>query len=108
VVFGGTSAEHPVSCLTARAVVGAIDPEQYEVIGVGITRSGRWVVVGPEQLEQLRVEGNTMPELTEDAADTMLVPGVAGGELVRRTAGGTGLAAMGRSARTARSRGCSR
>jgi D-alanine-D-alanine ligase len=36
-----------------------------------------------------------MPELTEDAADAMLVPGAAGGELVRRTAGGTGLAAMG-------------
>jgi D-alanine-D-alanine ligase len=46
-------------------------------------------------LAQLKVEGNRMPELTEDAADMMLVPGAAGGELVRRTSNGSGLAAMG-------------
>ncbi len=95
VVFGGTSAEHPVSCLTARGVVGAIDPQRYEVVGVGITRSGRWVMVGPEQLQQFRVEGGRLPELTESDAGTMLVPGAAGGELVRRGSGDTGLAAMG-------------
>ncbi|SDT32586.1 D-alanine--D-alanine ligase family protein [Microlunatus soli] len=97
VVFGGTSDEHPVSCLTARGVVGAIDSERYDVIGVGITRSGRWVVVPPEQIAALQVEGKKMPELTEDAADAMLLPGSAGagGELVERTGGGTGLAQLG-------------
>jgi len=42
-VFGGTSSEHGVSCLTAREVIAAIDPERYTVLPVGITREGRWV-----------------------------------------------------------------
>ena len=37
IVFGGTSSEHDVSCLTAGGVSRAIDPERFEVIGVGIT-----------------------------------------------------------------------
>jgi D-alanine-D-alanine ligase len=43
VIFGGRSAEHDVSCLSARHVVSALDPERYEVVPVGITRDGRWV-----------------------------------------------------------------
>lgn len=42
-VFGGTSSEHGVSCLTAREVIAAIDPGRYTVVPVGITREGRWV-----------------------------------------------------------------
>lgn len=97
VVFGGTSDEHPVSCLTARSVVEAIDPERYDVVGVGITRSGRWVVVPPEQIARLQVEDRRMPELTEDADDAVLLPGGGdgGGELVRRAQSGGALAAMG-------------
>lgn len=95
VVFGGSSDEHPVSCLTARSVVEAIDQERYDVVGVGITRTGRWVVVPPEQIAELQVRGSTMPELTEDAADAMLLPGASGGELVRRSGTDGGLSAVG-------------
>ncbi|HYD08953.1 MAG TPA: hypothetical protein VEA78_02525, partial [Acidimicrobiales bacterium] len=44
VVFGGQSAEHEVSCTTAASVLGAVDPARYEVVPVGITTEGRWVV----------------------------------------------------------------
>jgi len=44
VVFGGRSSEHGVSCLTAGEVIRAIDPERYEVVPVGVTREGRWVL----------------------------------------------------------------
>lgn len=43
VVFGGRSAEHEISCISARHVMSALDPERYQVIPVGITRDGRWV-----------------------------------------------------------------
>lgn len=43
VLFGGRSAEHDISCISARHVVSALDPERYEVVPVGITRDGRWV-----------------------------------------------------------------
>jgi D-alanine-D-alanine ligase len=43
VLFGGQSAEHDVSCVTARHVLAAADPERYRIVPVGITREGQWV-----------------------------------------------------------------
>ncbi len=43
VLFGGRSAEHEVSCVSAASVLGALDPERYDVVAVGITPEGRWV-----------------------------------------------------------------
>ena len=45
VLFGGRSAEHEVSCLSARSVLAALDSERYVVTTVGITRDGRWTLV---------------------------------------------------------------
>ena len=42
-LFGGRSAEHEVSCVSALHVLRAIDPERYDVLPVGITREGRWL-----------------------------------------------------------------
>lgn len=44
VLFGGKSSEHSISCATAAGVLGAIDRSKYEVIPVGITRAGQWVL----------------------------------------------------------------
>ena len=52
VIFGGTSGEHDISLLTARGVLGAIDTARYDVVPIGITRTGRWAV-GENILEQL-------------------------------------------------------
>ena len=43
-VFGGRSAEHDVSCVTALHVMNAVDPARYDVVPVGITREGRWTL----------------------------------------------------------------
>jgi D-alanine-D-alanine ligase len=43
VLFGGQSAEHDVSCVTARHVLAAADPDRYHLVPVGITRDGQWV-----------------------------------------------------------------
>lgn len=44
VVFGGRSTEHAVSCIGAGKVLGAMDPGKYEVVPIGITRAGQWVL----------------------------------------------------------------
>lgn len=44
VVFGGRSAEHDVSRVTAVAVARALDPEKFEVVPVAITRDGQWLL----------------------------------------------------------------
>ncbi|MBC8484130.1 MAG: D-alanine--D-alanine ligase, partial [Actinobacteria bacterium] len=42
VLFGGRSAEHDVSCMSARHVLAAVDTGRYEVIPVGIDTNGHW------------------------------------------------------------------
>ena len=44
VVFGGRSAEHEISLLSARFVVESLDRERFEPILVGIDKSGRWLL----------------------------------------------------------------
>jgi D-alanine-D-alanine ligase len=41
-VFGGRSAEHEVSVVSARSVLDALDPQRHEVVCVGIDREGGW------------------------------------------------------------------
>lgn len=50
-IFGGRSGEHEISLLSARSVMDALDPEKYEVIPIGITKEGRWVIGGLRALE---------------------------------------------------------
>ncbi len=51
VIFGGRSAEHEVSVVSARSVIDALDTERYEVVAIGIDKEGRWHLVdGPPAL----------------------------------------------------------
>ena len=43
VLFGGVSAEHDVSCVTAASVLGAVDRARYDVVPIGIAQDGRWL-----------------------------------------------------------------
>jgi D-alanine-D-alanine ligase len=43
VLFGGQSAEHEVSCISAVHVLKALDPSRYDVLPIGITQDGVWV-----------------------------------------------------------------
>ena len=43
VLFGGRSGEHEVSLLSAASVLNAIDKKKFDVVPIGITKSGKWV-----------------------------------------------------------------
>lgn len=45
VLFGGRSPEHEVSLVSAKNVISALNREKYEVVGIGITKEGKWVHV---------------------------------------------------------------
>ncbi len=55
VIFGGRSGEHEVSLVSAQSIMNALDPDKYEVIPVGITRDGAWIV-GRNPMQALRQE----------------------------------------------------
>ncbi len=46
VIFGGRSGEHEVSLASATSIMANIDRSKYEVIPVGITKEGRWLLGG--------------------------------------------------------------
>jgi D-alanine-D-alanine ligase len=52
-LFGGQSAEHEVSCVTAAHVLAALDPNEFRVTPIGITIEGVWV----HAHEALKVQG---------------------------------------------------
>src|SRR3954452_16027803 len=89
VLFGGRSAEHEVSCTTAVNVLQALDPTRYDIIPVGVTHEGRWVMAeqaakvlaagGPAALPpSLAAEGPTVDPLVtvgeEAAGQTVVLP----------------------------------
>lgn len=47
VVFGGKSAEHEVSLQSARNVISALSPDRFEVVLIGIDKSGKWHLYEP-------------------------------------------------------------
>lgn len=44
VLFGGTSSEHDISCISAGAIIDNMDTDKYEILQVGITKKGRWLL----------------------------------------------------------------
>jgi D-alanine-D-alanine ligase len=42
VLFGGESAEHDVSCITAAHVIAAANRSKYDITAIGIDRNGTW------------------------------------------------------------------
>ena len=61
VLYGGRSSEHAISCVSAGGIIRALDPERYEVVPVGITEDGRWVLE-PGDPEALAIgEGGRLP-----------------------------------------------
>lgn len=66
VVFGGRSSEHAISCVSAGSVIAALDPEKYEVIPIGITPDGRWVLESAEPGRLALGPSGELPEVTSD------------------------------------------
>ncbi|MEU0410367.1 D-alanine--(R)-lactate ligase VanA-Sc [Streptomyces griseorubiginosus] len=68
VIFGGRSEEHPVSVKSAREVAQNLDPEKYEPLYIGVTKSGAWKLCdgpGPEW-----ENGNCRPVALSPDSDT--------------------------------------
>lgn len=43
VLLGGRSGEHEVSVTSARSVITALDPERWDVVPIGVSKSGAWL-----------------------------------------------------------------
>ena len=73
VVFGGRSSEHAISCVSAGSVLGAIDRERFDVLPIGITAEGRWVLA-PDDPEALAIHGRELPAV-DPTGTALTLPG---------------------------------
>ncbi|WP_137933936.1 D-alanine--D-alanine ligase family protein [Mesorhizobium comanense] len=71
ILYGGRSAEHDVSRLSAANVLKAIDRTRYEVVPIGIARDGRWLL---QPSSDIAADGAGAP-LSQDGAEVALLPG---------------------------------
>lgn len=75
ILFGGRSAEHEVSIVSAQSIAKALDPEKYEAILIGINKEGQWLLPG-ESNSLLKLSGNDVRQvkIAEDARSVTLLP----------------------------------
>jgi D-alanine-D-alanine ligase len=74
VVFGGRSPEHAISAVSAGSVLGALDPDEFDVVPVGITRQGQWVLTNGDP-QSLSINGRSLPEITAGSGTAVVLPG---------------------------------
>ena len=72
VLFGGKSSEHAISCISAGSVLRAIDRTKYEVIPVGITLDGQWVLVSDDN-PILQMSASEQPTVLANGKSVQLV-----------------------------------
>ncbi|TGT90448.1 MULTISPECIES: D-alanine--D-alanine ligase family protein [unclassified Mesorhizobium] len=71
ILYGGRSAEHDVSRLSAANVLKAIDRTRYEVVPIAISREGRWLL---QSSSEAGGDGAGAP-VSEDGVEVALLPG---------------------------------
>ncbi|PWJ94920.1 D-alanine--D-alanine ligase [Mesorhizobium loti] len=69
ILYGGRSAEHDVSRLSAANVLKAIDRTRYDIVPIAISRNGRWL------LQQSSVADGAGAPASEDGMEVALLPG---------------------------------
>jgi D-alanine-D-alanine ligase len=83
ILYGGRSAEHQISVVSARSVMEALDPDRFEVVPIAITRQGQWLLPERTPLE-LTARDGALPEVDAAGAELAMRPqeGVRGVDVV--------------------------
>ena len=73
VIFGGRSSEHSISCISAGSVLRALDRSKYEVVPIGITKSGNWVLE-QDDAQRLTVKDGVFPQVDDKNPTLLFTP----------------------------------
>ncbi|OBI47330.1 D-alanine--D-alanine ligase A [Mycobacterium kyorinense] len=73
VVFGGRSNEHAISCVSAGSILRNLDPRRFEVLAVGITPEGSWVLTDGDP-DALAITNRQLPGVTSASGAELALP----------------------------------
>jgi D-alanine-D-alanine ligase len=89
VVFGGRSNEHAISCVSAGSILRNLDPERFDVVAVGITPDGSWVLTDGDP-DALAITNRRLPGVSSESGTELALAADPrrAGELVSLSPGG--------------------
>ena len=88
ILFGGKSAEHEVSLQSAKSVINAIDKNKYELLLIGIDKSGKWYL--NDQSHYLLNDNNPkLIRLNNSNTEVTLIPTDSSSRLLNISSGKT-------------------
>lgn len=87
ILFGGKSAEHEISLLSAKSVIDAIDKNKYEVVLIGINKTGEWFLQENSDQYLTNVDNAKLVQLKAAQNNVALVPKETGNPLVSLSGG---------------------
>jgi D-alanine-D-alanine ligase len=85
ILFGGKSAEHEISLISARNIVEAMDKSKYEILSIGIDKDGRWFFDQGGRL--LNDKTTTEVKFQRGSDSTAVLPGATQTPVIRISAG---------------------
>ena len=74
ILFGGRSAEHEVSVVSAQGVMGSIDRERFQVVPLGVTRDGSWLTPEETQAALAAINAERLASLAPSLASGGIRP----------------------------------
>jgi D-alanine-D-alanine ligase len=92
VIFGGRSSEHEISLRSALTVMSAMDAGKYEVVPIGIDRSGKWFLMD-DAIRLLTEKTEHLGALDSEGTQVTLLPHPEAQALVAANPADTALAA---------------
>ncbi|HEX9454281.1 MAG TPA: D-alanine--D-alanine ligase A, partial [Candidatus Binatia bacterium] len=88
ILFGGKSAEHEISLISARNIVDAMDKNKYDVVAIGIDKQGRWHLDEGARLLLGKIASKV--EYADSTNTAAVMPGETATPMVRATGAGLG------------------
>lgn len=73
VVFGGRSSEHAISCVSAGSILRNLDPQKFEVVAIGITPEGSWVLTDGDP-DALAITDRQLPAVSSQSGTELALP----------------------------------
>jgi D-alanine-D-alanine ligase len=72
VMFGGRSAEHEVSVVSAQAVMAALDSDRFQAVPIGVTKQGTWLTPAETERALTAIRSERFRALEEPLGEGIL------------------------------------
>jgi D-alanine-D-alanine ligase len=70
IICGGKSSEHEISCVSAGGVLSSIDTSKFEIVLIGITKNGKWLLLPSDT--NFTITNGALPQVPESGIEVQI------------------------------------